>query len=93
MGCDCLLILCGTSSDNVVRAGLTPKFKDVPTLLDMLTYRSCDARTIVMVLMALMMMVMTTDEVQSCYAGYRSEAHHLRPTEGPPFVTGPTPTD
>ena len=25
-------------SDNVVRAGLTPKFKDVPTLCEMLTY-------------------------------------------------------
>lgn len=25
-------------SDNVVRAGLTPKFKDVPTLCSMLTY-------------------------------------------------------
>ena len=25
-------------SDNVVRAGLTPKFKDVATLCDMLTY-------------------------------------------------------
>ena len=30
------------SSDNVVRAGLTPKFKDVPTLLEMLTYRTED---------------------------------------------------
>lgn len=29
---------CMASSDNVVRAGLTPKFKDVPTLVDMLTY-------------------------------------------------------
>lgn len=27
-------------SDNVVRAGLTPKFKDVPTLIEMLTYRT-----------------------------------------------------
>ena len=26
-------------SDNVVRAGLTPKFKDVRTLCDMLDYR------------------------------------------------------
>lgn len=26
-------------SDNVVRAGLTPKFKDVKTLCDMLDYR------------------------------------------------------
>lgn len=26
------------NSDNVVRAGLTPKFKDVPNLIDMLTY-------------------------------------------------------
>ena len=26
------------SSDNVVRAGFTPKFKDVDTLTDMLTY-------------------------------------------------------
>ncbi|KEG15386.1 phosphomannose isomerase [Trypanosoma grayi] len=28
------------SSDNVVRAGLTPKWKDVPTLLDMLSYNT-----------------------------------------------------
>ena len=27
-------------SDNVVRSGLTPKLKDVPTLLAMLHYRS-----------------------------------------------------
>ena len=26
------------ASDNVVRAGFTPKFKDIPTLTDMLTY-------------------------------------------------------
>lgn len=26
-------------SDNVVRAGLTPKLKDVPTLIEMLTYK------------------------------------------------------
>jgi mannose-6-phosphate isomerase len=29
---------CMASSDNVVRAGLTPKFKDVSTLTEMLTY-------------------------------------------------------
>ena len=29
-----------TCSDNVVRAGLTPKFKDVSTLINMLTYES-----------------------------------------------------
>lgn len=29
---------CMASSDNVVRAGFTPKFKDVDTLVDMLTY-------------------------------------------------------
>jgi mannose-6-phosphate isomerase len=28
------------TSDNVVRAGLTPKFKDVDTLVNMLTYRT-----------------------------------------------------
>ncbi len=32
------IIECMASSDNVVRAGFTPKFKDVPTLIDMLTY-------------------------------------------------------
>ncbi|PHH89469.1 hypothetical protein CDD83_6013 [Cordyceps sp. RAO-2017] len=32
------IIECMAASDNVVRAGLTPKFKDVPTLVDMLTY-------------------------------------------------------
>jgi len=35
---DC--IECMATSDNVVRAGLTPKFKDVDTLVNMLTY-SC----------------------------------------------------
>lgn len=29
---------CMANSDNVVRAGLTPKFKDVPTLISMLSY-------------------------------------------------------
>lgn len=32
------IIECMASSDNVVRAGFTPKFKDVKTLTDMLTY-------------------------------------------------------
>lgn len=32
------IIECMACSDNVVRAGLTPKFKDVPNLVDMLTY-------------------------------------------------------
>lgn len=35
---DC--IECMACSDNVVRAGLTPKFKDVKTLCSMLTYNS-----------------------------------------------------
>ena len=35
---DC--IECMATSDNVVRAGLTPKLKDVETLVEMLTYRS-----------------------------------------------------
>jgi len=29
-----------SASDNVIRAGLTPKFKDIPTLTSMLTYNS-----------------------------------------------------
>merc|ERR1712000_103103 len=32
------IIECMAASDNVVRAGLTPKFKDTDTLIDMLTY-------------------------------------------------------
>ncbi len=32
------IIECMAASDNVVRAGFTPKFKDVATLVDMLTY-------------------------------------------------------
>lgn len=32
------LVECMANSDNVVRAGLTPKFKDVQTLLNILTY-------------------------------------------------------
>jgi len=35
---DC--IECMALSDNVVRAGLTPKFRDLPTLLEMLTYKT-----------------------------------------------------
>lgn len=35
---DCVEVM--ATSDNVVRAGLTPKFKDVPTLTSMLTYRA-----------------------------------------------------
>jgi mannose-6-phosphate isomerase len=34
------LIECMACSDNVVRAGLTPKLKDVDTLVEMLTYQS-----------------------------------------------------
>lgn len=34
------LVECMACSDNVVRAGLTPKFKDVATLLEMLDYAS-----------------------------------------------------
>ena len=34
------LLECMACSDNVVRAGLTPKLKDVPTLVNMLTYKS-----------------------------------------------------
>jgi mannose-6-phosphate isomerase len=33
------IVECMASSDNVVRAGFTPKFKDVDTLVDMLTYK------------------------------------------------------
>ena len=32
------ILECMACSDNVVRAALTPKFKDVPTLISMLTY-------------------------------------------------------
>jgi mannose-6-phosphate isomerase len=31
------------SSDNVVRAGFTPKYKDIPTLTSMLTYNTAPA--------------------------------------------------
>lgn len=34
------IIECMANSDNVVRAGLTPKFKDVKTLLNILTYET-----------------------------------------------------
>lgn len=39
---DC--IECMATSDNVVRAGLTPKFKDSQTLINMLTYNLEDAK-------------------------------------------------
>ncbi len=34
------IIECMANSDNVVRAGLTPKFKDIPTLVKILTYET-----------------------------------------------------
>ncbi|MFP4547915.1 MAG: mannose-6-phosphate isomerase, class I [Fidelibacterota bacterium] len=34
------IIECMANSDNVVRAGLTPKFKDIGTLVDILTYET-----------------------------------------------------
>jgi len=34
------IIECMACSDNVVRAGLTPKLKDIPTLVNMLTYQT-----------------------------------------------------
>jgi len=34
------ILECMACSDNVVRAGLTPKLKDVPTLVNMLTYKT-----------------------------------------------------
>jgi mannose-6-phosphate isomerase len=34
------IIECMATSDNVVRAGLTPKLRDVPTLISMLTYEA-----------------------------------------------------
>ncbi|WWC92563.1 mannose-6-phosphate isomerase, class I [Kwoniella dendrophila CBS 6074] len=34
------IIECMATSDNVVRAGLTPKLRDVPTLVEMLTYEA-----------------------------------------------------
>ena len=34
------IIECMATSDNVVRAGLTPKLRDVPTLIEMLTYQA-----------------------------------------------------
>ncbi|KAJ9110639.1 hypothetical protein QFC19_001468 [Naganishia cerealis] len=37
------IIECMATSDNVVRAGLTPKLRDVPTLISMLTYTSAPA--------------------------------------------------
>lgn len=36
------IVECMANSDNVVRAGLTPKFKDVKTLVDILTYETGD---------------------------------------------------
>ena len=35
------ILECMACSDNVVRAGLTPKLKDVNTLVNMLTYKTC----------------------------------------------------
>ena len=41
---DC--IECMACSDNVVRAGLTPKFKDIPLLCSMLKYECKTSRTL-----------------------------------------------
>ena len=37
------VVECMAASDNVVRAGLTPKYKDISTLTSMLTYNSAPA--------------------------------------------------
>src|SRR5215472_10115438 len=37
------VVECMAASDNVVRAGLTPKYKDIQTLTTMLTYNSAPA--------------------------------------------------
>jgi mannose-6-phosphate isomerase len=39
---------CMALSDNVVRAGLTPKFRDVETLVEMLTYKTCKQEELAM---------------------------------------------
>jgi len=36
------IVECMACSDNVVRGGLTPKFKDIEVLCEMLEYRGCD---------------------------------------------------
>lgn len=46
---DCVEIM--ALSDNVVRAGLTPKFKDVRTLCDMLHYRSAGSERLINILL------------------------------------------
>ena len=38
------IVECMANSDNVVRAGLTPKFKDIETLLNIVNYRGFDSR-------------------------------------------------
>ena len=38
------IVECMANSDNVVRAGLTPKFKDIDTLLSIMDYRGFDYR-------------------------------------------------
>lgn len=43
---DC--VECMALSDNVVRAGLTPKFRDVPTLLHMLTFETYEPQDLAM---------------------------------------------
>ncbi|CAG0889893.1 unnamed protein product [Cyprideis torosa] len=43
---DC--VECMACSDNVVRAGLTPKYKDVPTLVSMLSYQLRSAKEVKM---------------------------------------------
>lgn len=40
------IVECMAASDNVVRAGLTPKERDVSTLIDMLTYESFAAQDV-----------------------------------------------
>lgn len=42
--CEC--VECMATSDNVVRAGLTPKHRDVTTLCSMLTYRQVQSESL-----------------------------------------------
>lgn len=56
-------------SDNVVRAGLTPKFKDVSTLVDMLTYKDDPPK------------IMTGEEIDQCSVVYKPPVEEFQLTK------------
>jgi mannose-6-phosphate isomerase class I len=61
---------CMATSDNVVRAGLTPKFIDVPTLCSMLTYKQVNHNQTFSAVSCILDFSYATSTCIACLVGY-----------------------